>query len=126
MKYVALFGFITAVVRVLAQVTPSVDPIQTFTSLGIGGSLAIVVYFWQRDTAKQRDKAMDALAEATKGLEAVKQSVDKAADVHQRGSEVTSEMIDLLKSMPPRETWLRVEDALERLRIADERRDRGR
>ena len=127
MKYLALFGFSSFLVRVVAQVVPtSGDPLQTFTSLGIGGSLAIVVYFWQRDTAKQRDKAMDALAEATKGLEQVKQSVDRAAAVHERGSEVTSQMVDLMKGMPPRETWVHITDALERLRLAEDRAHRDR
>lgn len=113
-KYLFVFGLTSGLARLVAQVSPSSDPFQTFTSFGLGGVLAGVVYLWQRDTAKQRDQAMKLLTDLNDAINGIKPAIDKSTEAHEKGSEAAKEMLDVVKGMPPRETWVRVIDALER------------
>jgi hypothetical protein len=117
-KYFLLDGAPTLVARLFAQVTPSSDPFSFFTSLGVGGGFALIVWLWQRDTAKQRDHAMqlltDYLADHTEALREIRTAIDLSTDAHEKGTNAAEAMIDTLKGMPPRETWVRVIDALDR------------
>jgi hypothetical protein len=101
------------VAALLSTDVASGDPISLFTSLGIGGIIAAVTYMWQRDTAKQRDKAMDLLTALSEGIRDIRTSVDKSTEAHREGTAATREMLQVLESLPPRETWVRIVLALE-------------
>lgn len=100
---------------VWGQVAPTSDPATTFTSLGAAGLVAVAIYFWQRDTAKQRDKAMDVLATLSNGLNDLRQSVEKSNEAHLASAKATQEMTRALEKVPPSETWYRLVSTLERI-----------
>lgn len=73
--------------RFFAQAAaPSTDPIELLKSLGVGALVAVPVYLWQRDTAKQRDKAMDQLAAQT---EAIRQNTEAQRAVAAAVNDIT-------------------------------------
>lgn len=86
---VALIVIYPTVGRFLADVADPTasDPLSLLKSLGVGGILVLPFYLWQRDTAKQRDKAMDqleaqtaAVRESTQAQRAVAAAVEKLSD----------------------------------------------
>lgn len=114
MKYLILVAVLTAVGRVTAQVAPSSDPLNFLASLGVSGLISVVVYLWQRDTAKQRDTAMALASSQTEALREIKTAIELSTEAHERGTDAARAMTDTLQGMPPRETWVRVIDALDR------------
>lgn len=85
-----------------ADATPA-DPLGLLTSIGVGGLLAAVVYLWQRDTAKQRDKAMDQLAASTSVTRDLQHAVEQSTDAQRAATAAVTEMTEMLKYRWPRE-----------------------
>jgi hypothetical protein len=100
-------------------------PTQFFTQLGIAGVVAGVVFLWQRDTAKQRDRERDLNIAANEGLVPVLHEVlatlRRSNEAHQAGTEAAKQLSEAIKSLPESQVWVRLEGALERL----ERFERG-
>jgi threonine dehydratase len=99
---------------VIAQ-TVSGDPFTLFSSIGVGGLIAGIVLLWQKDTAKQRDKALDVVATLTSGMLEIRQAIDKSNESHVMSSQAMREMTAALKAMPDAESWYRLRVALDRL-----------
>jgi threonine dehydratase len=99
---------------VIAQVSGA-DPFSLFTSIGVGGLIAGVTYLWQRDTAKQRDRALDVVSTLTSGMLEIRQAIDKSNEAHLASSTAMREMTSALKSMPNAETWYRLSMTIDRL-----------
>lgn len=98
---------------IAAQVSSSPDPLSFFTSLGVGGMVAVVMYLWQRDTAKQRDRAVELLEERTETLNHILTAIESSTQAHKDGTAAARAMTDLLGDMPTREEWFRLRQALE-------------
>lgn len=79
------------------------DPLGLLTSIGVGGLLAAVVYLWQRDTAKQRDKAMDQLAVVTTVMPALQHAVEQSTEAQKAATVAVNEMTQWMKYRGPRD-----------------------
>lgn len=99
---VAVLALVTAgpaavqrVVLFAADAAPA-DPVGLLTSIGVGGLIAIVVYLWQRDTAKQRDKAMDQLAESILVGRDLRAAVEQGTEATKAATKAMTEMTEML------------------------------
>lgn len=101
-------------VGLIAQAVPN-DPTSNFLSLGVAGLLATMAMLWQRDTAKQRDRALDTLAQTQPLLEQIKEALVQSTEAHRAGIEASREASRAIHDLPSRETWFKVIAALERL-----------
>jgi threonine dehydratase len=101
------------------------DPFTLFSSVGIGGLIAGVTYLWQKDTAKQRDKALDVVATLTSGMLEIRQAIDKSNESHVMSSTAMRDMTAALKTVPDAETWYRLRMTLDRLDRESPPKDKG-
>jgi hypothetical protein len=85
-----------------ADATPA-DPLGLLTSIGVGGLLAAVVYLWQRDTAKQRDKATDQLTMSIPVIQGLQHAVEQGTEATKASTAAMTEMTELMKYRWPRE-----------------------
>jgi type II secretory pathway pseudopilin PulG len=99
----------------LAQTAPSpTDPLTLFFQLGISGAVALVFFFWQRDTAKQRDKAIEQLSQFTIALQEMRESVNRSTAAHEAAATAMSQMTGVLRERPPTRLLInRLTDAVE-------------
>lgn len=100
----ALVAVVPAVGQRVAVYTAdatSGDPLGLLTSIGVGGLLAAVVYLWQRDTAKQRDKATDQVAETIPLIQALQQVVQQNTEAQKAATDSVNEMIEMLRYWSP-------------------------
>lgn len=123
---VALF---TSFVPLVAQTTTDggSDPVSLFTSLGVGGVVAIVLYLWQRDTAKQRDRAVTVVEQLAPLIAEVRTAVQLSNDAHRASAAAAHAMSESLARVPTDEVLTRVKVALEEvedLMRREYRRDR--
>jgi threonine dehydratase len=91
------------------------DPLSLFASIGVGGLVAGITYLWQKDTAKQRDRALDVVQTLTSGMLEIRQAIDKSNEAHLASSAAMREMTSALKAMPNAETWYRLSMIIDRL-----------
>ena len=99
----------------VAQAAGGTDPaLGLFTSLGVSGAVAVVLYLWQRDTAKQRDKAMESLATLQPLMVEIQHALNKSNEAHVAGTEATKAITAALREMPAPEVWFRIVAAIER------------
>jgi Tfp pilus assembly protein PilN len=112
---VAIAAGVTA--RVIGQLAPSTsDPFGLVSQLGIAGLIGVVLWLWQRDTAKSRDKAVDQLTQQIAGLNELKSAVDRSTEAHKAATQAMSQMIELLKERPPSRALInRLEEAVDRI-----------
>ena len=96
-----MFTLSTRVVLLAAE-TATTDPLGLLTLIGVGGLLAAVVYLWQRDTAKQRDKAMDQLAELVVAIRDVNSSVKESTEAHKASREAYEELTEMMFPRGPK------------------------
>lgn len=101
----------------LAQTTDGVgsDPISVFTSLGVGGIVAVVLYLWQRDTAKQRDRAVQVVEQLAPLIAEVRTAVQLSNEAHKASAHAAQAMSESLQRVPSDEVLTRVKIALERV-----------
>ena len=111
----------------LAQTVDSPDPASLFTSLGVGGVVAVVLYLWQRDTAKQRDRAVQIVEQLAPLIADVRNAVQISNEAHKAAAHAAQSMSEALSRVPSNETLTRVKIALEGVERwqVDELRKRG-
>jgi hypothetical protein len=102
------------VLSVLVAETTPADPLSLFTSLGVAGLVAVTMFLWQRDTAKQRDAAMKLNSEFAEGLRELKAATDRSTDAHKASADAVAAMTQAMRGMPPQEMWYAIKAAVER------------
>ena len=89
------------------------DPWSVFRQLGIGGAVAGVMYLWNRDIARQRDRFADQLeAQQVVSVENL-HTIRQANEAHSKSADALVEATEVLRSIPSPEVWFRVVRALE-------------
>lgn len=101
------------------------DPVSWFTSLGVAGIVAFVVWMWQRDTAKQRDRAQKSWEELNPVLSSVLEAIRQSTEAHKASIEAQKSTIDAIGNIPSVETWTRIKLALEYVEDSRKKSDRG-
>ena len=115
-----------SIAAVISQATPDpTNPTSWFTSLGVAGVVAFVVWLWQRDTAKQRDRLQASWEELTPVLGEVRDAIRQSNEVHKASAEAHKSAADALSKVPPEDIWTRLRVALEYAEDRRVRTDRG-
>jgi hypothetical protein len=98
--FFAVVAFIPAAVQQVtvwaADVAPG-DPTSFLPSLGIGGAVAAVLYLWQRDTAKQRDRALDQVAELIPAMRDLRTVVEASVAATKASTDAMEEMTKMME-----------------------------
>lgn len=110
-----LLAFFTGFLPFLAQTTDGGDPISLFTSLGVGGVVAVVLYMWQRDTAKQRDRAVQVVEQLAPLIAEVRTAVQLSNEAHKASASAAKAVSESLQRVPSDEVLVRLRVALERV-----------
>jgi hypothetical protein len=110
-----IIAFATRLVPLVAQTTDSGDPVSLFTSLGVGGVVAVVLYLWQRDTAKQRDRAVSVVEQLAPLIAEVRTAVQLSNEAHRASASAAQSMSESLARVPSDEVLTRLRVALERV-----------
>jgi hypothetical protein len=108
-----------------AEAPDPTNPTSWFTSLGVAGVVAFVVWLWQRDTAKQRDRLQKSYEELNPILGDVRDAIRQSNDAHRASAEAHKAAADALKHVPSEEVWTRLRVALEYAEDRRVRTDRG-
>ncbi len=108
-----------SVVAVLAQATPGGgggdDPIGLITNLGVAGLVGIVAYMWQRDTAKQRDKAMETLTSYQPILSNVDHALTESSRANAASAAALERTADVVQGLPTAEQMVKWQLVMERI-----------
>lgn len=108
---------------IFAQTAPNLD--NPFASLGIAGIVALVVYLWQRDTAKQRDRLQQSYEALTPVLTEVLGAIKQSNEAHKDSAAANKAAAAALTHIPTEEMWTRLRVALEQTEMYNARRARG-
>lgn len=108
-----------------AEVPDPTNPTSWFTSLGVAGVVAFVVWLWQRDTAKQRDRLQKSYEELNPILGDVRDAIRQSNEVHKESASAHKVAAEALRNVPSEEVWTRLRVALEYEEARRMRADRG-
>lgn len=81
---------------------PPTDPITLFFQLGISGVVAVVVWLWQRDTARQRDRLASQLEAMIAAYGELKAASVASAEAARASAAASNEMTRMLEYRWPR------------------------
>lgn len=117
-------GSLAAIIAQVDSPDPT-NPTSWFTSLGVAGVVAFVVWLWQRDTAKQRDRLQTSWEELTPVLGEVRDAIRQSNEVHKSSAEAHKSAAEALRHVPPEDIWTRMRVALEYAEDVRKKADRG-
>lgn len=115
----------SAAIITQAESPDPLNPTSWFTSLGVAGVVSFVVWLWQRDTAKQRDRLQESWDEMSPILGEVRDAIRQSNEVHKASAEAHKAAADALSHVPPEEIWTRLRVALEYAEDSRKKADRG-
>ena len=97
-----------------AQVAPTSgsDATALVTQLGAFGSAALALYLWQRDTGKQRDRAMAVVEQQTPILVEMRDVMRSASENLRATASAMEAMSKLFERVPSEAEITRMRDAL--------------
>ena len=101
------------------------NPTSWFTSLGVAGVVALVVWLWQRDTARQRDRLQQTYEDLAPILGEVRDAIRQSNEAHKESAAAHKAAAEALKHIPSEEVWTRLRVALEYAEDRGARTDRG-
>lgn len=96
----------------LSQAT-GLDPSSTFTQLGTAGVVCLVLFLWQRETAKRLAAKEIVLDQLNPTLVRVLDVLEASNDAHAKSALAQQAAADALRRVPSEETFTRIKVALE-------------
>lgn len=90
------------------------DPASLFTQLGAFAAAAVALFAWQRDTARQRDRLMEAVEHQGPILIEMRDALRNTSDTLRAASEAMIAMAKSLERIPSETEIVRLRDALTR------------
>lgn len=101
-------------IAVNAAVDGGQDPAALFTQLGAFGAAAVALFAWQRDTARQRDRLMEAVEHQGPILIEMRDALRNTSETLRAASEAMISMAKSMERIPSEAEIVRLRDALQR------------
>lgn len=90
------------------------DPSSLFAQLGAFAAAAVALFAWQRDTAKQRDRLMEAVEHQGPILIEMRDALRNTSETLRAASEAMISMAKSMERIPTEAEIVRLRDALQR------------